>query len=266
MTAEEYSLWGFNPDYEYPPIGPRRLLGLASLRSVGGLWIHGDQLEGLEGLEALELIGDLGLWIEDSGVDDLSPLSGLKSLSGFLWIGNARPLYELKSLAPLAGINHIFGPEGDPKALSIRRTGITDLAGLEGVIVADGVIDIGLNPNLKSVALLSGFTGAGYLVYANPALSDCAARSVIPAGVPARVAGNLDDGCVTGKVCEPFDSFDKGFCEALIFGIRWSGTACVYHVDGCSSGGSEYPLANSWHSFYMDIADPAACWAAFADC
>jgi len=165
-----------------------------------------------------------------------------------------------------AAVHHLLRPEWDPKALSIRRTGITDLADLEGVIVADGVIDIGLNPDLTSVAPVGGFKGAGTMIYANPALSDCAARSVIPAGVPARVAGNLDDGCVSAKVCEPFDSFDKGPCEADIPGIRWNGTTCVYHGSGCSSGGSEDPLANSWHSHYMDIADFEACWAAFADC
>ena len=266
MTAYEGSLWSFNPDIEHPPVGPRTLLGLASLRSVGGLWIHGDRLEGLEGLEKIEQIGELGLWIEDPGVADLTPLNGIKSLGGPLVFGNARALYDLDSLAPLAGINHLFHHTWDPKALSIRRTGITDLSGLEGLIVADGVIDIGLNPNLTSVAALAGLTGAGYLIYANPALSDCAARSVVPAGVPARVVGNLDDGCVPATICDPFDSFDVGACEADLPGIRWSGAACEYHGSGCKAEGSEYPLARAWQSYLLDIADMAACEAAFAGC
>ncbi|MEZ4384730.1 MAG: hypothetical protein R3A79_25600 [Nannocystaceae bacterium] len=266
VTAYEDSLWDLNPDIETPPIGPRTLLGLSSLRSVGGLWIHGDRLEGLEGLEQLEQIGELGLWIEDPGVTDLTALNALKSLGGFLWLGNARPLTGLDSLAPLAGINHLTHHAWDPKALSIRRTGITDLSGLENLFVVDGVIDIGLNPALTSVADLDGLIGDGYLIYANPGLSDCAARSVVPAGVPARVVGNLDDGCVPATICDPFDSFDVGACEAVIPGIRWSGTACEYHGSGCNAGGSEYPLAHAWHSFVTDVGDMAACEAAFAGC
>ncbi|MCB9565821.1 MAG: hypothetical protein H6710_01115 [Myxococcales bacterium] len=264
VTAEEYTLFGFPSDYD-PPIGPRTLIGLGSLRSVGGLWIHGNQLEGLEGLEGLEEIGESGLWIEDPGVADLTPLGGLEALDGFLWIGNARPMLALESLAPLAGIHQLNAP-WDPKALSLRRTGLHDLAGLEGLVAAQGVIDIGLNPNLTSVDALGGAAATGYMIYANPALSECAAHMVVPPGVPTRVVGNLDDGCAPPTICEPFDAFVEGPCEAFSPGIRWNGAKCEYLGSGCKSLGAELPLARSWHSLYMDIADFAACEAAFAGC
>ncbi|RAJ97401.1 putative secreted protein (Por secretion system target) [Larkinella arboricola] len=137
-----------------------------------------------------------GLLIRGDDIVDLSPLSNLQTIGGFLEIGyngNLGSLTGLDNLTAVVGYlsiyfnNHLNSISALSQLTSISgdlnivyNPLLVSLTGLDNLTAISGVLKINLNDKLTDISALSNLTGIGgelQIVY-NPQLSQCAIQPI----------------------------------------------------------------------------------------
>jgi hypothetical protein len=124
---------------------------------------------------------------------DLPRLSNLDALAGTLATVDELGLSDLPALTSAQALHQLV----QPQRLSLVRTGVTNLDGLQNLESIEHTLVLAENPALSSLAALVGLTGSGNIqVTDNPLLPTCQVESLLARSTwqEIEVSGNDDSG------------------------------------------------------------------------
>jgi hypothetical protein len=164
---------------------------LANLQHFDTLLLCGDLQDSLASIDGLDtaLEGAIAGHVE---LTDLSALSDLTAFDGVTAIDGGLALLDLPLVTDLSGLNDL----ADVAAITISRTSVADLYGLESLVDVDDRLGITSNEQLQTLAGLDAIVSVGALyVMNNPALPQSEAEvfaSSIDVANETVICGNLD--------------------------------------------------------------------------
>jgi hypothetical protein len=164
---------------------------LANLQHFDNLLLCGDLQDALVSIDGLDtaLEGAITGHVE---LTDLSALSNLTAFDGVTAIDGGIALLDLPSVTDLSGLNDLT----DVAAITISRTNVADLYGLESLVDVGDRLGITSNEQLQTLAGLDAIVSVGALyVTNNPALPQSEAEafaSTIDVANETVICGNLD--------------------------------------------------------------------------
>jgi len=164
---------------------------LANLQHFENLFLCGDLQDALVSIDGLDaaLDGRIAGHVE---LTDLAALSDLAAFDGVTSINGGLSLLDLPAVTALDGFSSLTGAA----AITISRTGVADLYGLESLVAIDDRLGITSNEQLETLDGLDAIVSVGSLyVMNNPALAQAEAEafaSSIDIANETLICGNLD--------------------------------------------------------------------------
>jgi hypothetical protein len=132
--------------------------------------------------DCTEVTGNLT--VEGDDINDLSPISSLNSVSGFL------DIFLNPTLTSLGGLENLTSVGG----LSVANNELLEsLSGLENLASVDGFLVVGFNPELTSLAALESVTSVGDVLFIS---DNSELESLVGLENITSIAGRLD---ITGN-------------------------------------------------------------------
>src|SRR5690606_1118206 len=172
------------------------------------------------------------LYINGITITDLSPLSNIQSIGGFLEIGSNSQLTNLDGLSNLTEIGGDLTIQGNSQ--------LTNLDGLSNLTSVGGYLSIYYNSNLTNLDGLSNLTsvGADLVINSNYSLTDISGAGL------RTISGNAGDciseaavnaACSPAPPCDAPTNLSTSNVTSVSATLNWSGTG-TYDIEWGTQG------------------------------